>query len=339
MDQTTRQQIAATLRAAAKIVAAEAPAPVSKQAAEAALAKLRVKSGLIGTTQKVGDYYFAFAYSREHKAFTMGVSTRNDRGQVMGLEKGDTETKGRSQWMTDNNFRLTPAGIDKVVKSLQNIEVIAASALHAAASRLSASTGAECELVELAPGQWYAFVQNYRSDDDEDNDHWEGEWIDVAGPASSSDAAYRLLTRNHANPGGSTESSFKSLSARDIAYWTKLAKKLKPRISLPEAGAAAPEASKATPWAGLDRSTAARLKLPDVMGGIGYQWATAPSGTVFIKGNSGKLFALVGDKVLHGVFPSMVNDQDSAAEVERYLPKMKPIQRKTNSRGQLFLQE
>lgn len=221
----------------------------------------------------------------------------------------------------------------------QTTRQVVSAALRAAANKISASTGAECEIVELAPGQWYGFIQNYRSDDEEDNDNWEGEWIDVAGPASSRDAAWKLLTRNHANPGGSTESPFKSLSSQDVAYWTKLAKRLKPRIALPEAGPAAPDTSKATPWAGLDRRTASHLKLPDVMGGIGYQWATAPSGAVFIKGSSGKLFALVGDKVLFGLFPT-ANDRSSAADMEQsFLPKMKPIHRKTNSRGELYFQE
>jgi hypothetical protein len=57
------------------------------------------------------------------------------------LEKDDVLTKGRSTWMTDNTWRLSPEGIDKVIASLRNVGIVANS-LDAAAKLIAQARNA-----------------------------------------------------------------------------------------------------------------------------------------------------------------------------------------------------
>ncbi len=86
------------------------------------LGKLRIRSGLASNPPRElpiagGLWRIGFVYDREHEAFTVDLylGTRRSR---MRLERSDVETRGRSSWMTDNTWRLSPEGVAKVAGSI-----------------------------------------------------------------------------------------------------------------------------------------------------------------------------------------------------------------------------
>lgn len=56
------------------------------------------------------------------------------------------------------------------------------------------STGANCRIIEKAPGQWFYELQQYP--------YGETETYDVAGPFPTFQAAHTHLHKHNANPGG-----------------------------------------------------------------------------------------------------------------------------------------
>lgn len=93
--------------------------------ARTCLEKLRVKPGLIGQSKLCGDLRLGFWFDRDAKCFAASVekSTGGDR-QSMGLTEKDRETRSRSVWATNNTWRLTPAGVEKILASLESIEAL-----------------------------------------------------------------------------------------------------------------------------------------------------------------------------------------------------------------------
>jgi hypothetical protein len=103
---------------------------MNREVVAAALAKLRVKSGLHGTMQPIEiPWKVGLAYSRDRAAFTLELRFHH-RSQYIALEKEHTETRGRSAWMTGNTWRLSAAGLAhaeaKVLEGVEKTEVRAA---------------------------------------------------------------------------------------------------------------------------------------------------------------------------------------------------------------------
>jgi hypothetical protein len=87
---------------------------------EAVLESLRVKSGLIGSGRKSlgGPWAISFQFDRQNNSFTLTLYY-GARSTTMGLTREDVETRGRSQWMTDNTWRLSPRGVQKAAESIR----------------------------------------------------------------------------------------------------------------------------------------------------------------------------------------------------------------------------
>jgi hypothetical protein len=94
--------------------------------ARAALVRVRVKAGLIGQEQRAGPFKLGLRYDRDESAFLASCRlTVNGKEGRMRLEVSDVETRGRSMWLADNTWRLTSAGIERVLASLRDIGAIA----------------------------------------------------------------------------------------------------------------------------------------------------------------------------------------------------------------------
>jgi hypothetical protein len=92
------------------------------------LAALRIKAGLMpSTVAQLGPFSVQLAYSREHSTFTASVWRTGERAsnQTMGLQPPHLETRGRSNWMTGNTWRLSTAGLDILISALIEADVIA----------------------------------------------------------------------------------------------------------------------------------------------------------------------------------------------------------------------
>jgi hypothetical protein len=87
--------------------------------AREALAKLRVKPGLRGTSEELdADWSIGFGYDRERKQFYLRLRWKG-REQIAGLAEGDYETRSRKQWATERTYRLTEQGIDKFAPMIE----------------------------------------------------------------------------------------------------------------------------------------------------------------------------------------------------------------------------
>jgi hypothetical protein len=110
-----------------------APAPAAPPLTTAAdartrLAALRIKAGLMpSTVAQLGAFSVQLAYSRDHSTFTASVWRTGERAstQTMGLQPPHLETRGRSNWMTGNTWRLSTAGLDILISALIEADVIA----------------------------------------------------------------------------------------------------------------------------------------------------------------------------------------------------------------------
>ncbi len=111
-----------------------APAPaappqlVTAADARTRLAALRIKSGLMpSAVAQLGAFSVQLAYSRDHSTFTASVWRTGERAsiQTMGLQPLHLETRGRSNWMIGNTWRLSAAGLDTVISALIEVDVIA----------------------------------------------------------------------------------------------------------------------------------------------------------------------------------------------------------------------
>lgn len=68
-----------------------------------------------------------------------------------------------------------------------------------------ASTGQECHFYKANDGKWYMGLSDYPPEDDDEREYWDGSIEHWYGPFSSFEAADKYLSKNFANPGGSTE--------------------------------------------------------------------------------------------------------------------------------------
>ena len=89
---------------------------------DAVLASLRVKPRLSCTGPKAlyGPWRVSFHYDRVNStfAFTLYYGARE---KTMELTKEDVETRGKSMWMANNNWRLSPAGLLKVSAAAKGV--------------------------------------------------------------------------------------------------------------------------------------------------------------------------------------------------------------------------
>lgn len=64
------------------------------------------------------------------------------------------------------------------------------------------STGAECELIEITPGEWWYFLEiKWHGDDEERWGDWQND-MTAGGPFETYPECWEGLRQNHANPGG-----------------------------------------------------------------------------------------------------------------------------------------
>ncbi len=110
-----------------------APAPaappqlVTAADARTRLAALRIKAGLMpSAVAQLGAFSVQLAYSRDHSTFTASVWRTGERAstQTMGLQPPYLETRGRSNWMTGNTWRLSEPGLEKLLACLVEAEVL-----------------------------------------------------------------------------------------------------------------------------------------------------------------------------------------------------------------------
>jgi len=92
-----------------------------------AVAKLRVKPGLQGTSQRIDkDWSIFFGYVRDEKFFYLDLHY-GFRKTRMQLAPEDVETRTRSTWMTDATYRLSAVGLVKAESEVRRIiETVAA---------------------------------------------------------------------------------------------------------------------------------------------------------------------------------------------------------------------
>lgn len=64
------------------------------------------------------------------------------------------------------------------------------------------STGQQCDLIEVRPGEWYVELEDMSFWGEEEEGRGDGEMIRVSGPHPTEEAAIAHLLRRHANPGG-----------------------------------------------------------------------------------------------------------------------------------------
>lgn len=97
---------------------------MTRETVAAVVEKLRVKSGLQGESRAFDKkdllWRIGFFYDRDRKVF-IAVLYRGPKQSTMGLKQEHVETRGKSQWMTGNTWRLTPAGVKAVVDSVMTV--------------------------------------------------------------------------------------------------------------------------------------------------------------------------------------------------------------------------
>ncbi len=90
------------------------------QAVRSVLRKLRVKSGLTGTSASLGGRWsIRFDYSRGDKMFVLTLVHHGaNKERSIALSREDVETRSKSQWLTAQTFRLTEPAIDRFADQL-----------------------------------------------------------------------------------------------------------------------------------------------------------------------------------------------------------------------------
>jgi hypothetical protein len=90
---------------------------------EEKFANLRVKPGLRdGATQKLGGGWEAtLGYSRAESLFVVWLRRPDGKIGTMRLPDEDVETRGRSQWKTDNTWRLSSRGLEHVLPFVRQV--------------------------------------------------------------------------------------------------------------------------------------------------------------------------------------------------------------------------
>ena len=97
---------------------------MSPDTIRAVLAKLRVRSGLRGEIRDLdATWRIGLQHGRPSVAGFLATLHHNPSGRhsTMALTSADVETRGRSQWITDNTWRLSPAGIERVAASIEKV--------------------------------------------------------------------------------------------------------------------------------------------------------------------------------------------------------------------------
>jgi hypothetical protein len=97
---------------------------IDDAAVRAVLAKLRVRSGLRGEVRDLdATWRIGLWHGSPSAAGFLATLYHNPSGRqsTMALTSADVETRGRSQWMANNTWRLTAEGIDRVAASIANV--------------------------------------------------------------------------------------------------------------------------------------------------------------------------------------------------------------------------
>ena len=106
------------------------------------LKKLRVKSGLVGESKSLfGPWRVGFFYSKEEPAFVFDLYY-NDRKKSIRLLPDDVETRGKSNWRTNNTYRLTPSGVARIAECAWSV-IERTTAAQAKANAEKKSDGAK----------------------------------------------------------------------------------------------------------------------------------------------------------------------------------------------------
>lgn len=101
--------------------AVEAPEALSAEKVQKVLESLRTKPNASMASKPLGGpWSVSFWYSPEHKQFVMGLR-RGGRENLMALTQDDVETRGKSSWIADNTYRLSAAGVSKVLASIMKV--------------------------------------------------------------------------------------------------------------------------------------------------------------------------------------------------------------------------
>jgi hypothetical protein len=87
-----------------------------------ALTKLRVKSGGLPGYQDTGNWTLRLGYDNEHSQFTLTLRYRpSSKEKTIGLKREYVETKGKSNWLKDNTWRLSPLGIETMTSQIEPV--------------------------------------------------------------------------------------------------------------------------------------------------------------------------------------------------------------------------
>ena len=84
---------------------------------------LRIKPGLRSNEPRklpVPGWRSGFHYDRDRQVFAATVYV-DSRSSTMGFTEQDVETRGKSQWKTDNVWRLSETGIAKLTTAIINL--------------------------------------------------------------------------------------------------------------------------------------------------------------------------------------------------------------------------
>lgn len=86
---------------------------ITKTQIQDTLAKLRVKSGLRGERRRLDkNWEIGMWYDRENSSFILELVYKY-KSKKVELSSDMIETRGKSQWMTDNTWRLSKLAIDR----------------------------------------------------------------------------------------------------------------------------------------------------------------------------------------------------------------------------------
>lgn len=108
-------------------------AVVSLEDARPLLARLRIKAGLIpSAVVHLGVFSLQIAWSRDHDVFTASLWRTKQPAtiQTMAFAPDDVETRGRSLWKTGNTWCLSEPGLEKLLASLVEVEVLSREPFH-----------------------------------------------------------------------------------------------------------------------------------------------------------------------------------------------------------------
>jgi hypothetical protein len=144
---------------------------------EDVLRSLRVKPGLMCTGTHpiegpVGSWKVAFGYDRQPPgAFTLTLYF-GEKSKTISLPKDDVETRGRSDWMTDNTWRLTEQAVAKHAAGIRSSQEATAARIAreqsakqfnvvafnvVATNELLLSDAKRGDVVKIGPTKWIIF--------------------------------------------------------------------------------------------------------------------------------------------------------------------------------------